>query len=270
MSAPTPTPGAVAAEVLCSPWATHSDVTADAYPAVAKLSTVTAEQWDVYTELASEILYALSGRRWGGSCSETVLLRSHPPGAGQGAWPYSSTWGACGCWNYGSLMDNWLYPPINQFVGTHLAPMAIKLPHEPVIAVTEVLENDAPFTAWRYTRSGWLERTDGLPWVACLDTTQITYAYGQLPPPAGKDAAIRLAIEFAKKDFGLGCSLPERVTTISREGITFTTLDPMEFLPLGKTGLYRVDLWLASVNPYANRQRARVFSPDLPQAFTVH
>lgn len=266
MTDPTP---AVAAQVMCSPWAAYADIETWPTPIPPKLDAVTEEQWDAYLAFSSEILYALSGRKWGGGCQETVMLRSHPPMAGQGTWPYEATWGTCGCWSYGSLMDNWLYPPANLLVGTHLAPMAIRLPHDPVIGVQEVLENGTAFTDWRFTQAGWLERTDGLPWVVCLDTTQITYSYGALPPAGGKRAAVLLAIEFAKYDANLACSLPQRVTSVTRQGISFQTIDPMEFLPLGKTGVYQVDLWIQSVNPYANKQRARVFSLDLPSAFTA-
>jgi hypothetical protein len=262
MTAATP------AQVLCSPWATHLDLGVLTQPIPSRLDDVQPAQWDAYLEIASEILYALSGRRWAGGCEETVTLRSRPPGPGQGAWPYNSTWGECGCWNYGSLMDNWLYPPINMFVGTHLAPMAIRLPHEPVIGIQSVTVDGNAFTDYRYTESGWLERTDNLPWVVCEDSTTVDYSYGQLPPAAGKDAVIRLAIEFAKYDVGLECALPERVTSVTRQGITFAMIDPMQFIPLGKTGIYKIDMWLQSVNPYANKQRARVFSPDLPT--TIH
>lgn len=260
---------ATPAQVLCSPWATHADLGTLTQPIPTQLESLTSAQWDAYLEISSEILYALSGRRWAGGCTESCTLRSRPPSAGQGAWPYSSTWGLCGCWT-ASLMDNWLFPPMDMFAGTHLAPMAIRLPHEPVIGIESVTVDGQAFTAYRFTESGWLERTDNLPWVVCEDQTVIDYSYGQLPPAAGKDGVIRLAVEFAKYDFGLQCALPERVTSVTRQGITFAMIDPMQFIPLGKTGIYKIDMWLQTVNPYANKQRARVFSPDIPAAFHNH
>ena len=117
-------------DVLSGPWATPDDVPTARFKQLAEIKDLDLA---AYLEQASEILFLLSGSRWAGTgAQETVTLRSWPPQAGQGSWPYESTWGSCGCWNYGSLMDNWLFPPINQFVGTHLAPKAIKLPHKEI------------------------------------------------------------------------------------------------------------------------------------------
>lgn len=60
------------------------------------------------------------------------------------------------------------------------------------------------------------------------------------------------------------CQLPERVASITREGISMTTVDPQTFLDRGLTGLIRVDEWLAS---YASRKVHRpsaVYSSDSP------
>lgn len=66
--------------------------------------------------------------------------------------------------------------------------------------------------------------------------------------PAGADlAALRLAEEYLKAYQGLACSLPERVTSISRQGATWTILDPQDFLQDGLTGIGPVDQWLAQV-----------------------
>src|SRR5579885_1857268 len=112
---------------------------------------------------ASEILFYLTQRRWyGGGCKETATLRSHPPGPGEGSWPYSRTWGMCGCWSYASVADGFLWPYTGEY-RSHLRAFAVRLPRAPV-TVTAVLHNGQPFTDWRMGRNGYLERTDGLPW----------------------------------------------------------------------------------------------------------
>ena len=59
------------------------------------------------------------------------------------------------------------------------------------------------------------------------------------------------------------CDLPERVTSITREGVTMALIDPQEFIQEGRTGLYTVDLWLNAVNPNRLLKRATVWSPDM-------
>lgn len=95
---------------------------------------------------------------------------------------------------------------------------------------------------------------------------EITYTYGNEPPAAGRRAARYLAIELTKSYEGKDCELPERVTSVSRQGVNVTVLDNQTFLDDHRTGIYAVDLFLKTVNPERARKPARVFSPDLPKA----
>ena len=105
----------------------------------------------------------------------------------------------------------------------------------------------------------------GAAWTPC--NTEITYKYGMAPPVAGKMAARTLAIEFAKLFANdETCALPQRLTSISRQGVNYTILDSQDFIQEGRTGLYAVDLFLKSANPDNARRRSRVFSPDTPKA----
>jgi hypothetical protein len=104
----------------------------------------------------------------------------------------------------------------------------------------------------------------GVPWRPC--NVEVTYTYGVEAPAMGKMAARMLAIEFCKMWSGEDCELPQRVTSIARQGVSYTILDPQEFVAQGRTGIYFVDLFLKSVNPDNAKNRARVFSPDLARA----
>ena len=104
----------------------------------------------------------------------------------------------------------------------------------------------------------------GVPWRPC--NVEVTYTYGVEAPAMGKMAARMLAIEFCKMWSGEDCELPQRVTSIARQGVSYTILDPQEFVAQGRTGIYFVDLFLKSVNPDGAKNRARVFSPDLARA----
>lgn len=92
----------------------------------------------------------------------------------------------------------------------------------------------------------------------------INYTYGAYPPVAGRMAARAFALELAKSWSGADdCALPERVTSVSREGVSYTILDNQTFLDDLKTGIYQVDLFLKVANPDKARTRAKVFSPEL-------
>ena len=59
------------------------------------------------------------------------------------------------------------------------------------------------------------------------------------------------------------CALPQRVTSVVRQGVVYTVLDNQSFVEELKTGVYAVDLFLKAVNPDKARARSRVFSPDV-------
>jgi hypothetical protein len=96
---------------------------------------------------------------------------------------------------------------------------------------------------------------------------EVTYTYGSPPPSAGKAAARILATELVKLfENDDTCALPQRVTTVVRQGVTYTVLDNQAFVDELKTGIYVVDLFLKTANPDKARARSRVFSPDTPRA----
>lgn len=257
-----PVPAARSA-VLCSAWATPADI-----PEQYR-DRVTDDVWERLLLQASEIMWALSGRRWyGGGCEETATLRSFPPSAGAADWPYHASWGRCGCWRYGTWLGGAYYAPaVGAYPGIeHPRPVAVRLPRNPVTSIVEVADGaDIVDPAdYRLTRSGWLERLDG-SWAVCGDVTTITYRFGEPPPEGGVQAVVAYAVQLMLDLVGdSACRLPARVTSITRQGISMTMLDPMDFIPNGKTGLYLVDLWLASVNPHNRPQRGNMFSLDVP------
>lgn len=254
---------AASSAVLCSPWATEADVPEDIRTEMA----LTEAQWTRALTIASEILWALSGRRWYGSgCTEEAYLRSTPPRPGTGSWPYHRSWGDCGCW----LQANWVNGyPISAYLGgwPHVEGVyAVKLPRDVVTEIVSVTINGDAFTSYNLTRSGWLERLDGKPWDMCSGATVVTYRHGEPPPLGGVQAAVTLGIELARDMYAVGkCRLPKRVSTVTRQGVTVDIVDSLDILERGGTGLTSVDLWLRAVNPEARPQRAGVISPDVPR-----
>lgn len=98
---------------------------------------------------------------------------------------------------------------------------------------------------------------------------EVVYNAGTRPPEAGRQAAIRLANEFIlSATDASACTLPERVTAISRQGMDYTILDPQDFLDNGKTGIYEIDLFLRTANPGGAKKKPRVFIADAPNGMT--
>jgi len=96
---------------------------------------------------------------------------------------------------------------------------------------------------------------------------EVTYTYGSPPPAAGRAAARVLATELVKLfENDDTCALPQRVTSVARQGVSYTVLDNQDFIDELKTGIYAVDLFLRVANPDKARARSRVFSPDTPRA----
>lgn len=104
----------------------------------------------------------------------------------------------------------------------------------------------------------------GTPWTP--GNIEVTYTYGQQPPVAGRQAARVLAIELIKLWEGDDCALPDRVTSISRQGVSYTLLDNQDFLENFRTGIYAIDLFLRTDNPAKALAPSKVFSPDIPRA----
>jgi hypothetical protein len=148
---------------------------------------------------------------------------------------------------------------------------SLRLPG-PVASVTEILVNGSVLSTADYRLDGpRLVRTDGGHWPECqdmsLDTSQsdtwsIEYQRGLAVPPGGQVAAGVLAAELAKAACGdNSCALPQRVQTITRQGVTIAMLDDFKnSLDSGYTGIWVVDSWISSVT--RPPMSAIVVSPD--------
>lgn len=118
-----------------------------------------------------------------------------------------------------------------------------------------------------------LVRSNGMLWPTQQDLTiplsssntyAITYESGTAVPPEGKIACIALACDVGRLLLGsnTACTPPERVTSITRQGVSLSRLDPAEFIKEGLTGVRITDLWLGSLNARRKRRRASIAGPD--------
>lgn len=224
----------------CDPWATAADLCSpcDDY-------SVDAALMDDALQAASDVLYALSGRQFPGVCTTEVHLDKRPIHAVSGVDPAVRT---RTYWPSGdrSRVSVGLYP---------------------LIDITEVVIDGATVDAsvYRIDDFRWLTRVDEQGW-QWSDTFKVTATHGRTPPEMGVRAAAALGCQLylsCQPETTGDCVLPQRVTNITRQGMSMVVLDPFEFLNDGKTGVYEVDLFLKSYNPSGLRRRAAVLSPDI-------
>lgn len=139
----------------------------------------------------------------------------------------------------------------------------LDLRQKPVLSVQSVEVRGAVLDPSQYSlrNNSYIVRKSPNLWV--LSPTEeilVTYTHGIRPPRAGKEAAIRLANEIILWYMGDGrCALPERITSVSRQGVSYTILDPQDFISQGKTGIYAVDSFIAAANPDKQRKKPAIF-----------
>lgn len=241
------------------------------------------DTWDrahrAAAEWATDILRGLTGGRYG-VCHRIVRpCRKACAGVPSFGDPYA--WG--GALGYGSggirpmiTGGEWINIVCGQGCAQDCScgPMCeVELP-SPVYQVLEVKVDGVvvPGGSWKVDDNRWLVRTDGECWPLCQDlskaetevgTFSVRYLIGRPVPPLGIRAHSVLAGELYKQCVGdSGCRLPERVQTVTREGVTYEMVDPQEWLDSGLTGLGAVDMWLKIVNPNSIRTPPGVMSPD--------
>lgn len=228
------------------------------------------ERWSA---VASQILWGLSGRRWG-PCSVTVrpcrktcldgylsgpLVTSYGsvgwiPYTANGVWRNASVCGCGGSCACGELCE-------------------VRL-QTPVYAITSVTIDGITLdpAAYRVDAPGNLVRQDGECWPSCQDlgapdgaegTFVVEYQVGLQLDDAAIAAVSAYTCELIKAAHPeCDCQLPQRVTQISRQGVTMQLIDPQDFLENGLTGVTLTDMWLRTVNPNRLTGPGRVMSPD--------
>ncbi len=226
----------------CSSWATDEDTCPDC----AEADVDTLDQW---FDVSSLVLYELTGRRWPGECSEVV----YPTGE------------ECLSW-----------------LGVHPRKRrGIRLPGYPVTSVDEVVI-DGEFVSpdrYRVDDGRWLIYIPPVPYVSgdrqnwpirnyehlalgSVGTWSVEYSFGNRPPPGGREMAVSLGCELAKSCASDGdCRLPQRVTSITRQGVSMAILDPLTLFSDGLTGLPEVDMWVAAMNLGVKRRPAALVVP---------
>jgi hypothetical protein len=199
--------------------------------------------------VASDLLYEMSGRRYGGVCETTVR-------------PCAET-------------RSCFVPPLTYTRGCSCRPLSsVRLAGYPVREIVEVMIDGDVIdpSEYRLDRDRELVAQYDRRWPRCQNlhlppgdpgTWTVTYRHGLAPPPAGVLAAQELACQIAKASCSNGdgglvddCELPAGTVRVTRQGITIDT-NSLGLWLVGsiRTGLPLVD---AFVSVYAQQGKRRV------------
>jgi hypothetical protein len=240
-----------------------------------KVDTLNPAVTGLAVEMATETLWAMTGMRFG-VCSVTLRPCRRECQTGSFYDDFGPPWTAQ-YWPRPALVGGlWVNLTCGGCTGecSCTSVSEVLLP-APVHRVTEVKVDGTPLVsgAYRLDNNRLLVRTDGEEWPRCNElnledteagTWSVTAEYGE-PVPDGAELAMgQLACEIARAADGGDCKLPAGLQQLIRQGVTISYPDVGELFRQGRTGLYLVDMFVATWNPSGLRQRSRVYRVDRP------
>lgn len=259
------------------------------------LDTLTAEERAKFEQMATDLLFLWTGEVFGicpveyrpcrSDCSGLDALLEGSTFWGRG--PFPSTGGGAGSGSFAGVGVPWI--PV-LFAGRWFnitcgctgscacdergGAESLRLPG-PVQSIISITIDGVLLdpSQYRVDHKRYLRRIDGEDWPLCQDLTkpateegtwEIVYQRGIEVPVGGELSAGLLACELAKAFCGdPTCGLPQRVQSVTRQGISVAIVDSFDDVVKGRTGIWAVDAWVASI--VANEEKPRrgtVFSPD--------
>lgn len=260
------------------------------------VDTSCCTDWESYStdlktaaaEYGAFSIWAATGRRFG-ACTRTVrpcrrdCEDCYGWGAGyywaDGTWfPYilDGVWRNCycgtgpGCGSCRPQCQVFLTPPVSGIVevrfsdGTIVDPSTYRVDDWQWLvrqgpAVTGAVQDGGCWpnhNDYNYPVTGPLAPADKTAW-------EVEYLWGIPVPTVLQRAAGELACEWAKNCLGQACRLPQRVTSIARQGVSVTLADVDQLLQNGLTGLVSVDSIIQRFNPARLPSRMQIASPDI-------
>lgn len=273
-----PTPAAT-----CDPWPVN-DVCDEIPP------EVTPEVRDFWILVASQYLWAMTGRRIGPSCP--IVVRPCRKGCADGVGIFPGFWPAG--WNGSPWIpyvgrDGLMYNASlcgcknDCHCGPELCDVRLQGPVYDVVSVDVDGDVVDPATYHVYGDGRLTRLTTGAAedevrcWPSCQDMTlppgevgtfTVTYRTGLAVPQAGVAAVSALAAHFIKGcTGGCGCGVGTRknLQSLTRQGVNLEFGDPQQLFDDGRTGIEIVDFFIRMMNPYGLASPMRVLSPDSPK-----
>lgn len=215
---------------------------------------------EIAVDYATFVLYKLTGEKYPGVSTVTESYANEFRGSGHDD-PVSTE--ALGNIRRISVPTSLQYPQRLYLRGT------------PVHSISQVKYGDTVLDPTRYAlfNKRFLKLVGGSTWNYSCGHGGITvdYSYGMMPPKAGVLAATTLANELlilmGEGSSSNQCRIPERVRSISREGISFDMIDPQEFMDDGRTGIWEIDLFIRTANPSRAKKQPRLLSASDPRRY---
>jgi hypothetical protein len=226
--------------VTCTPWPIRwtCDIPFEDEP----------ELVDIAVSAAQDILFGLSGRRYG-ICEVTEEYR---PPCDDCLPPYVGDFG----------------PGVEYQLGRQRRDCCkIHLMRQPVRAITSVEVDGVALDDDEFTLDLNVLRRVGACW-PCGDgcdeaPVKVSYEWGLDVPPLGELAMGEVACEILRAMKRLDCRLPANAVRIDRQGVSIE-LEPLQSLyAMNRLGLPIADQFLRAVNPHRLQSRSVVYSPDL-------
>lgn len=250
----------------------------------------TIERW---RKVAAELLFALTGNRFGPSCPVTVrpcrkaCAETYGRFFNQGQYlgagfrltgpflPYMAAGrmynaSLCGCTSTchcgPELCEVYLPGPIYDIVSVDIggelvdpATYAI-LDGRYLVRSSATPEDAAGGTCWPGCQD--MSLAPGQP-----GTFTVTYRTGLPLPALGVAALSALTAHYIRGCNGCGCGVPSNrnLSRLSRQGVDLEFASPQEVLADGRTGIDVVDSFIFAVNPSRLPNQMRVVSPDSPR-----
>lgn len=270
----------------CTPWCDSQDVWVSCGSPTITIGEGSSEDecavdMTTYAQMASWLLFGLSGRLYSGRCERTVRPCSDTPcgfqtlPGGYVVWPTNDgmiPWG----WNGWG----WNWP---DYTGCGCTPLdRIKLAGYPVREIIEVKIDGVVVPEafnWRLDKRRFLTRMadangNDQRWPDCqhrnmpdteVGTFSVRYAYGQDPPLLGSLAAAKVACELYRGSNGESCALPDGTIRVTRQGVTVDRMATLNWYHSPQrgwqSGIPIVDAFLNGANPNGLTRRPIFVTP---------
>jgi hypothetical protein len=228
------------------------------------------------TSIATEVLYALTGRQFG-LC--TKVIRPCRASCFGNVWPSADWWDINSGMAYPQPLligGQWFNLTCGSCTsGCSCSTVSEAILPGPVYDILEVKVDGVVLTPIiDYRLDDWrlLVRLNGESWPLCnnlnladteVGTWSVTLRAGVEVPELGQLAVGELATDIVKflvcDDT---CTLPKPIQSITRQGLNISFLDPNEVFADGKLGMYFCDLFIQTYNPNKLKQRSRVYNID--------
>jgi hypothetical protein len=246
---------------------------------------------DFWVSVASQYLWAMTGRRIGPSCP--IVVRPCRRGCGDSVWPlgfwpagYSGSPFIPYVGRDGNMYNAWLCGcQTDCHCGPELCEIRLRGPVYDIVSV-DVDGAVLPAANYHVYDGDKLTRINPAPvpdgeagacWPSCQDLTAppgspdtftVTYRTGLQVPTIGIAAVSALAAHFIRgcgDGCGCGVGTQQNLQRLSRQGVDLEFADPQQIFDDGRTGIEIVDHFIRALNPYKLASPLRVLSPDAPK-----